>query len=148
MVFTFVFKHLTVLLLNDNKSQRETKARERASQQVLQVHKTHQLDREHPKVNISRKGSCTKLRRKGKLLKPFERPRFPLPDLPPIARIRHFRQDLSGAESINRFHYCYQDPRGALTISRDKWTEPLRRKEKETVSFLPALVVGLCLFPM
>jgi len=28
------------------------------------------------------------------LLKPFERPRFPVPDLPPVARIRLFRQDL------------------------------------------------------
>jgi hypothetical protein len=33
-----------------------------------------------------------------KLLKPFERPRFPLPDLPPVARIRLFKQDLLGAE--------------------------------------------------
>jgi hypothetical protein len=57
---------------------------------------------------------------KERLLRPFERPRFPLPDLPPVARIRLFKQDLMGAESINRFDFCIQDPR-PISDLKEEW---------------------------
>ncbi len=40
-----------------------------------------------------REAAALSTEEKERLLKPFERPRFPLPDLPPLARIRLFRQD-------------------------------------------------------
>jgi len=57
---------------------------------------------------------------KERLLKTFERPRFPLPDLPPLARIRLFKQSILGAEAINRFDYCVQDPRPIPDI-KEEW---------------------------
>jgi hypothetical protein len=101
LVFTFVFKHLTVLLLNDNKSQRETKARERTNQQVLQVYKKHQLERGHPRIHHSKGSNYIEFRRKERLLRPFERPIFPLPDLPPVARIRLFQAEPIGNRVIS-----------------------------------------------
>ena len=53
-----------------------------------------------PKYISPREAAALSTEEKEKLLKPFERPKFPLPDLPPVARIRLFRQDLLGAESI------------------------------------------------
>jgi hypothetical protein len=73
-----------------------------------------------PKYISSREAAALSPEEREKLLKPFERPRFPLPDLPPVARIRLFRQDLLGAESINMFHYCCQDPR-PIPDTRKKW---------------------------
>jgi hypothetical protein len=92
---------MTVLLLNDNKSQRETKARERTNQQVLKVYKIHQLDRGHPGIHHSKGSNYIELRRIEILLRPVERPRFPLPDLPPVARIRLFQAEPIGSRVIS-----------------------------------------------
>jgi hypothetical protein len=83
-----------------------------------------------PKYISPREAAALSTEEKEKLLKPFERPRFPLPDLPPLARIRLFRQDLLGAESINRFHYCCQDPR-PIPDTRKKWKLELYIQNKE-----------------
>jgi len=86
-----------------------------------QIHLTcHKYQRQHLKhkqrsdnwIKISQREIAALItEEREKLLKPFERPRFLLPDFPPITRIRLFRQDLLGAESLSRFHYFCQDPR-------------------------------------
>ena len=86
-----------------------------------------------PKYISPREAAALSTEEKEKLLKPFERPRFPLPDLPPLARIRLFRQDLLGAESINRFHYFCQDPR-PISDTRKKWTLDLYIQNKKRVA--------------
>jgi hypothetical protein len=94
-----------------------TRAKEKQKQEKGPVNKYYKPTRHIswieiiPKYISPREAAALSPEEKEKLLKPFERPRFPLPDLPPVARIRLFRQDLLGAESINRFHYCCQDPR-------------------------------------
>jgi hypothetical protein len=94
-----------------------TKAKEKHKQEKGSTNKYYRPTRHIswieiiPKYISPREAAALSTEEKEKLLKPFERPRFPLPDLPPPSRIRLFRQDLLGAESINRFHYCCQDPR-------------------------------------
>jgi hypothetical protein len=83
-----------------------------------------------PKYISPREAAALSPEEKERLLKPFERPQFPLPDLPPNPRKRLFREDLLGAESINRFHYCCQDPRPIHDI-RKKWKLELYIQNKE-----------------
>jgi len=64
------------------------------------------------------------LKRNSCFLKPFERPRFPLPDF------TRLRQDLLGAEPINRFHYFCQDPK-PIPDTRQKWKLDLYIQNKE-----------------
>jgi hypothetical protein len=52
---------------------------------------------------------------KERLLRPFQRPRLPLPDLPPLARIRLFKQDILGAESITDLTTGYKIQDQSLT---------------------------------
>jgi len=113
-----------------------TKAKEKQEQKKRPLNKYYKPPRHInwieiiPKHISPREAAALSPKEKEKLLKPFERPRFPLPDLPPIARIRLFRQDLLGAESINRFHYCCQDPRPIPDI-RKKWKLELYIQNKE-----------------
>ncbi len=113
-----------------------TKAKEKHKQEKEPVNKYYKPTRHIswieiiPKYISPREAAALSTEEKEKLLKPFERPRFPLPDLPPLARIRLFRQDLLGAESINRFHYCCQDPRPIPDI-RKKWKLELYIQDKE-----------------
>jgi hypothetical protein len=93
-----------------------TKAKEEQKQEKGPVNKYYKPTRhiswiEIPKYISPREAAALSPEEMEKLLKPFERTSSPLPDLPPVARIRLFKQNLLGAESINRFHYCCQDPR-------------------------------------
>ena len=103
-----------------------TKAKEKQEQERRPLNKYYKSTRHIswieiiPKYISPREAAALSTEEKERLLKPFERPWFPLPDLPPLARIRLFRQDLLGAESINRFHYCCQDPRPIPDV-RKKW---------------------------
>jgi hypothetical protein len=113
-----------------------TKAKEKNKQEKEPVNKYYKPTRHIswieiiPKYISPREAAALSTEEKEKLLKPFERPKFPLPDLPPVARIRLFRQDLLGAESINRFHYCCQDPRPIPDI-RKKLKLELYIQDKE-----------------
>jgi hypothetical protein len=114
----------------------KTKAKEKQRQEKGPVNKYYKHTRHIsgieiiPKYISPRKAATLSSEEREKLLKPFERPRFPVTDLPAIARIRLFRQDLLGAESINRFHYCCQDPRPILDIKK-KWKLELYIQNKE-----------------
>jgi hypothetical protein len=116
-----------------------TKAKEKQKQEKGPVNKYYRPTRHIswieiiPKYISPREAAVLSPEKKEKLLKPFERPRFPLPDLPPVARIRLFKQDLLGVESINRFHYCCQDPRPIPDI-RKKWKLELYIQNKERES--------------
>jgi hypothetical protein len=89
-----------------------TKAKEKQEQEKRPLSKYYRSTRHIswieiiPKYITPREAAALSTEEKDRLLKPFERPRFPLPDLPPLARIRLFRQDLLKAESINRFLPC------------------------------------------
>jgi hypothetical protein len=82
-----------------------TRAKERHKQEKESVNKYYKPTRHIswieiiPKYISPREAAALSTEEKEKLLKPFERPRFPLPDLPPLARIRLFRQDLLGADT-------------------------------------------------
>jgi hypothetical protein len=113
-----------------------TKAKEKQRQEKDLVNKCYKPTRHIswieiiPKYISPREAAALSPEEREKLLKPFERPRFPLPDLPPVARIRLFKQDLQGAESINCFHYCCQDPR-PIPDTRKKWKLELYIQNKE-----------------
>jgi hypothetical protein len=113
-----------------------TKAKEKQKQEKGPTNKYHKPTRHIswieiiPKYISPREAAALSPGEKERLLKPFERPRFPLPDLPPVARKRLFRQDVLGAESINRFHYCCQDPKPIPDI-RKKWKLELYIQNKE-----------------
>jgi hypothetical protein len=113
-----------------------TKAKEKQEKERRPLNKYYKSTRHISWIEIipeyvsPREAAALSTEEKERLLKPFERPRFPLPDLPPLARIRLFRQDLLGAESINRFHYCCQDPRPIPDI-RKKWKLELYIQNKE-----------------
>ena len=113
-----------------------TKAKEKQEQERRPLNKYYKSTRHinwidiFPKYISPREAAALSPKEKEKLLKPFDRPRIPLPDLPPIARIRLFRQDLLGAESINRFHYCCQDPRPIPDV-RKEWKLELYIQNKE-----------------
>ena len=117
-----------------------TEAKEKHKQEKELVNKYYKPTRHIswieiiPKYISPREAAALSTEEKEKLLKPFEIPRFPLPDLPPLARIRLFRQDQLGAESINRFHYCCQDPYQSLTLGRSgSWNSTSKtRKESGT----------------
>jgi len=114
----------------------KTKAKEKHKQEKEPVNKYYKPTRHIswieiiPKYITPREAAALSPEEKERLLRPFERPRFPLPDLPPLARIRLFRQDILGAESINRFHYYCQDPRPIPDI-RKKWKLELYILNKE-----------------
>jgi hypothetical protein len=56
---------------------------------------------------------------KERLLRGFIKPRLPLPDLPPLARIRLFKQEILRAEPINSFDHSIEDPRPVPDIKGD-----------------------------
>jgi hypothetical protein len=80
-----------------------TKSKEKQKQEKGPTNKYYKLTRHInwieiiPKYISPREAAALSPEEKERLLKTFERPRFPLPDLPPVARIRLFRQDLLGA---------------------------------------------------
>ncbi len=116
-----------------------TKAKEKQEQERRPLNKYYKSTRHIswkeiiPKYISPREAAALSTEEKERLLKPFERPRLPFPDLPLLARIRLFRQDLLGAESINRFHYCCQDPRPIPDI-RKRWTGTLHPEQGERVA--------------
>jgi hypothetical protein len=67
---------------------------------------------------------------KEQLLKTFERPKLPLPDLPPLARIRLFKQEILKAESIQKFDYCIQDTRPIPDI-KEEWRLEIYIQDKK-----------------
>jgi hypothetical protein len=54
---------------------------------------------------------------KKKLLNSYTRPKIPLPDLPPLARIRLFKQEIEGVEAICQFDPFRKDPRALPEIT-------------------------------
>jgi hypothetical protein len=85
-----------------------------------------------PGYTTLRQAQALSKEERDKLLRPFQRPRFPLPDLPPLARIRLFKQDILGAESINRFDYWIQDPRPIPDIEEEwKLEKYIQNKRRE-----------------
>jgi hypothetical protein len=99
-----------------------------------QIHLScHKYQRQHLKhkqrsdkwIKISQRETAALItEEREKLLKPFERPRFPLPDFPSITRI------ILGPESINKLHYFCQDPR-PIPDTRKKWKSDLYIQNKE-----------------
>ena len=89
-----------------------------------------------PGYTTLRQASALTQEEKERLLRPFQRPRFPLPDLPPLARIRLFKQDILGAESINRFDYWIQDPRPIPDIKEEWRLEDYIQNKKREWHFL------------
>ena len=73
-----------------------TKAKEKHKQEKGSTNKYYRPTRHIswieiiPKYITPKEAAALSIEEKEKLLKPFERPRFPLPDLPPLARIRLF----------------------------------------------------------
>jgi hypothetical protein len=57
---------------------------------------------------------------KERLLRGFIKPTPPLPDLPPLARIRLFKQEILRAEPINSFDHSIRDPRPIPDI-KEEW---------------------------
>jgi len=57
---------------------------------------------------------------KERLLRGFIKPTPPLPDLPPLARIRLFKQEILRAEPINSFDRSIRDPRPIPDI-KEEW---------------------------
>jgi hypothetical protein len=76
-----------------------TKAKEKHKQEKEPVNKYYKPTRHISWIEIipmyisPREAATLSPGEKERLLKPFERPRFPFPDLPPVVRIRLFRQD-------------------------------------------------------
>jgi hypothetical protein len=74
-----------------------TKAKEKHKQEKEPVNKYHKPTRHISWIEIIPKyispgeAAVLSTEEKEKLLKPFERPKFPLPDLPPVARIRCYK---------------------------------------------------------
>jgi len=62
---------------------------------------TSQLTRGHSRIRHSKGSNYIEFRRKERLLRPFERPRFPLLDLPPVARIRLFPAEPIGSRVMS-----------------------------------------------
>jgi hypothetical protein len=56
---------------------------------------------------------------KERLLRGFIEPTPPLPDLPPLARIRLFKQEILRAEPINSFDRSIRDPRPVPKIKEE-----------------------------
>jgi len=83
------------------------------------------------------KGAAKSLsqKEKEKHLKAFERPELPFPDLPPLARVRLFKQSILGAQSIHRFDYNIQDPRPIPDI-REEWKLELYIQNKRREWFI------------
>jgi len=73
-----------------------TKSKEKQKQEKRPVNKYYKPTRHIswieiiPKYISPREAAALSTEEKEKLLKPVERPRCPLPDLPPVARIRLF----------------------------------------------------------
>jgi len=88
-----------------------TKAKEKQEQEKRPLNKYYRSTRHIswieiiPKYITPREAAALSTEEKERLLKPFERPRFPLPDLPPLARIRLFRQDLLGAAGRIQYEF-------------------------------------------
>jgi hypothetical protein len=77
-----------------------TKTEEKQRQEKGQINKFYKSTRHIRGIDIipgyisPKEEAALSPEEKERLLIPFERPRLPLPDLPPDARIRLFRQDL------------------------------------------------------
>jgi hypothetical protein len=56
-----------------------------------------------------------------------------LPDLPPLARIRLFKQEILKAEPINSFHYSIRDPRPIPDIKEEWLPEKLHPLQESRV---------------
>jgi hypothetical protein len=93
-----------------------TKAKEKQEQERRPLNKYYKSTRHIswieiiPKYISPREAAALSTEEKERLLKPFERPRLPLPDLPPLARLTSTCQDKTLQTRLTRNRINKQVP--------------------------------------